>query len=85
MAVRLAEQLASPRTEVLTIAHGRAASDGAVEDLLRRLRSEYPEAVVEVLDAGSRDAFLLSAEDGPDEPDDSSTDPDRTSAEEDMS
>ncbi len=85
VAVRLAEQLASPRTEVLTIAHGRAASDGAAENLLRRLRSEYPEAVVEVLDGGSRDAFLLSAEDGPDEPDDSSTDPDRTSAKEDMS
>ncbi len=85
VAVRLAEHLASPRTEVFTIAHGLAATAGAAEDLHRRLRSEHPEAVVEMLDGGSRDAFLLSAEDGPGGPDDTPTDLDLTSAEEDMS
>lgn len=66
-ALALADHLLTPRTEVVTVAWGPAVTEEQVAQLRAELSRRSPGAVVDALDAGHHDAFLISAEEMPDE------------------
>jgi hypothetical protein len=66
-ALALADHLVTPRTELVTLAWGRSVTEQQVAQLREELSRRNPGDVVDALDAGHHDAFLISCEDMPDE------------------